>query len=271
MRNNDFYNSIAYKERQSEIVRKNWQIGIYDFLCKQEKRQCVNPNCRKWFEAQLADIKKFCSRKCAAQMNNPKRGGIEPQVKEKIINLYQKGLSMQEVADKMRWSAHKVSYWLEKCNIPRRSISNAVYLKWNPNGDPFKIKNNLNLKEERLKALGLGLFWGEGNKNNNHSVRLGNSDPRLIKSFREFLIKICGVKKNKLRYNLLLFNDANKEEAVNFWNRELGLGYSKIRSITSLKPRGKGTYKNKSMTGVLMIEFCNTKLKKEIDKMVKGL
>jgi len=90
----DFYNSVAYRERQAEITKKNWQMGIYDFLRKQEKRQCANPECGKWFEAQLADPKKFCSRKCAAQVNNPKRGGIEPQAKEKIINLYQKGLSM---------------------------------------------------------------------------------------------------------------------------------------------------------------------------------
>ena len=161
MKNSGFYNSITYKERQSEIARKNWQIGIYDFLRKQEKRQCINPNCRRWFEIKPADTKKFCSRKCAAQVNNPKRSNMSFQAKENIVNLYRRGLSMQEIADKMEWSLHKVSYWLNKCNTPRRSLSEAVYLKWNPNGDPFKVKENLTKNEILLKGLGLGLYWGK--------------------------------------------------------------------------------------------------------------
>ena len=271
MKNNGFYNSIAYKERQSEIARKNWQNGIYDFLRKQEKRQCANSECGKWFEAKPADTKKFCSRKCAARVNNPKRNDMSFQTKEKIVNLYQRGLSMQEIADKMGWSLHKVSYWLNKCNVPRRLPSEAAYVKWNPNGDPFKIENKLNKNEILLKGLGLGLYLGEGNKASDHSVRLGNSDPKLIRLFRKFLIKICGIKEEKLRYSLLLFNDANKSNAIDFWNRELDLIPNRIKSIFSLKSRGKGTYKKKSMTGVLIIEFCNTKLKKEIDKMVEML
>ena len=271
MKKIDFYNSTIYKERQSEITIRNWQKGIYDFLRKREKRQCINPECKKWFEAQLADIKKYCSPKCAAQVNNPKRGGISPLSKKEIISLYQKGFSMQEIANKVGWSLHKVSYWLDKSSISKRSPSEATYLKRNPNGDPFKIKNKLNKSEVLLKGLGLGLYWGEGNKASDHSVRLGNSDPKLIRFFREFLIKICGIKREKLRYSLLLFNDANKKDAVNFWNEQLNLVPGQIKSITSLKPRGKGTYKKKSMTGVLLIEFCNTKLKKEIDKMVETL
>ncbi len=115
----------------------------------------------------------------------------------------------------------------------------------------------------------MGLYWGEGNQASDYSVRLGNSDPKLIGLFREFLIKICGIKEQKLKYNLLLFNDASKSNAIRFWNKELNLMPNQIKSIFSLKPRGKGTYKKKSMTGVLTIEFCNTKLKKKIDKMVE--
>jgi hypothetical protein len=197
MGNNTFYNSLAYKERQSEIARENWRKGIYDFLRKQEKRQCANSNCGKWFEAQLSDVKKFCSRKCAAQINNPQRSNMSFQIKERMVGLYQRGLSMQEIADKMGWSLHKVSYWLNKCNIPRRSPSEAAYAKWNPNGDPFKIKDKLNKNKILLKGLGLGLYLGEGDKSKvNTSVRLANTDPQIIKKFKEFLVKICGLKKS---------------------------------------------------------------------------
>lgn len=247
MKNNDFYNSIAYKERQSEIARKNWQMGIYDFLRKQEKRQCVNPECGKWFEVKPADTKKFCSRKCAAQVNNPKRSDMSFQTKEKIVNLYQRGLSMQEIADKMEWSLHKVSYWLDKCNISRRSPSEATYLKRNPNGDPFKIKNKLNENEILLKGLGLGIYWGEGDKSlNNTSVRVGNTDPFLIKKFREFLRKIYRVKEEKFKYALTLFNNCNEKEAVSFWERHIGIKRDQLGKITIIPTQGKGTYKKKS-------------------------
>jgi hypothetical protein len=43
MKNDGFYSLITYKKRQSEITKKNWQMGIYDFFRKREKRQCVNP------------------------------------------------------------------------------------------------------------------------------------------------------------------------------------------------------------------------------------
>lgn len=168
-------------------------------------------------------------------------------------------------------SERKIDYWLKKYNIPKRTISEAVYIKCNPNGDPFDIKKNLTVNEQKLYGIGLGIFWGEGNKANKHTVKVGNSDPRLIGIFREFLIRICRIKEEKIQYRLLLFNDAIKKEAVKFWSDKLEILPSQIRSVTSLRPRGKGTYKNKSMTGVLTIEFSNIKLKKEIDKMIASL
>lgn len=265
-----FYNSITYKERQAEITRKNWQKGIYDFLRKQGKRQCANSKCGKWLEVTPADPKRFCSRKCAAQINNAKRSNINSQAKEEIVSLYRKGLSMQEIAEKMEWGVHKISYWLDKCNVLRRSPSEAAYAKWNPNGDPFKIKNKLNLKEILLKGLGLGLYWGEGDRSsNNTSVRIGNTDPYLLKKFKEFLVKICGVKKDKFKYSLILFNDCNEGEAIKFWEQHLKIKRNQLGKITKIPPRGKGTYKKKSQFGVFTIIVTNKKLKEQIFKMIE--
>lgn len=268
MENNIFYSSVAYKERQAEITRKNWQKGIYDFLRKREKRQCTNPQCGKWFETEPADPKKFCSRKCAAQVNNPKRSNVPINAKEKLLKLYQKGLSMQEISDKADWRYGKIVYLMKKFNIPRRSRSEAIYFKWNPNGNPFKIKNRLNKNETLLKGLGLGLYWGEGDKNSISAVRIGNTDPQLIKIFREFLTKICGVKQEKLKYTLEVFNDSNDKEAIKFWTRQLGIRKNQLGKVTIIPPQGKGTYRKKNQTGVLAVAVYNKKLKEEIMKML---
>ena len=67
-------------------------------------------------------------------------------ISEKILHklYYDQKLSMVDVAAKLRTTPSKVGYWLEKYNMPRRSQSESAYAKQNPNGDPFKIKRNLN-------------------------------------------------------------------------------------------------------------------------------
>ncbi len=191
--------------------------------------------------------------------------------KNKLEKLYSRGLSMQEIADRKKWPYHSVRYWMERHNVDRRPHDEAAYIRANPTGDPFHIKEILTVDEQKLYGLGLGIFWGEGNKSSKNAVRLGNSDPNLIKIFREFLLKICGVKREKIKYSLLLFNDANQNNAIGFWARELDIDTKQIGSVTTLAPRGKGTYKKKSMTGVLIIECNNTKLKKWIDQAIANI
>ena len=192
--------------------------------------------------------------------------------KEELKNLYEKGLSMQEISVQTGYSYKTIVYRMEKYNIPKRNRSEATYVKRNPNGDPFRIKKKLNLKETELKFLGLGLYWGEGDKSkNNTSVRLGNTDPYLIKKFREFLIKICRVKKTKIFYALILFNDANKKEAIKFWTQHLGIKRNQLGKIIQIPPQGKGTYRKKNKTGVLTIGITNKKLKEEVSEMINQI
>jgi len=178
---------------------------------------------------------------------------------------------MQEIADQFFCSASKIKYWMVEYEINRRSVSEAIYQKANPNGDPFKIKENLNPEELKLLGLGLGIFWGEGNKRSKCSVRVGNSDPKLIKKFIEFLDKICGVKKEKLKFNLQIFSDLSENKVVKFWMDELDIKRLQFYKVIITPYRSLGTYKHKSMYGVITIDFNNVKLKKIIDEMLLSL
>lgn len=117
--------------------------------------------------------------------------------------MYIEGYSMAEIAKKIGCSINKIAYWMDKYKIKRRSNSEATYVKRNPNGDPFKIKNKLNLKEQQLQGLGIGIYWGEGDKGNPHSLRVANTDPKLIRVFIRFLLEICRLEKKKL--DIVLF------------------------------------------------------------------
>ena len=182
--------------------------------------------------------------------------------KDKILYLYhKKGKSMQEIADLLGCSLHKVSYWMEKYEIKSRSRSDATYLKRNPNGDPFKFIPPKNLKEAQLFGLGLGLYWGEGTKANKNSIRLGNTDPYLIKRFMDFLIHFFSIKKDDLYFGIQIFTDINPRQAMDFWVKELKIKSSQFNKPIVTKSGSIGTYRKKSEYGVVTVMYHNKKLR----------
>ncbi len=79
-----------------------------------------------------------------------------------------------------------------------------------------------------------------------HSVRLGNTDPLMIKVFRDFLLTICGIESTKIRYGLQIFSDVDENEALHFWQEYLSIERSSIMPTISRIQSGKiGTYKIK--------------------------
>ena len=192
--------------------------------------------------------------------------------KENLVKFYikQKQSSI-EIAEFFNCSAHKVNYWIKKYNIPKRSISEALYIKCNPHGDPFTFHPPTSLKKAMLYGLGLGLYWGEGNKKNLNSVRLGNTDPKLIKKFLEFLETVYFIDKRRLRFGLQIFNDMDSRRVLLFWQKELGISSSRFYKVTVTPTRGIGTYREKTKYGVLSIYFHNKKLRDVICSEIEKL
>lgn len=168
---------------------------------------------------------------------------------------------MKEISLELGCSVHRVKYWMDKYQIERRTISDAVYLKHNPNGDPFKIKSALTREQMLLWGMGIGLFWGEGNKKDRYAVRLGNTDPKLLITFINFLTEICGVDKSKLKFSLQIFSDMDTAKELDFWIKELGVDSSQFYKITVTISGSLGTYRRKSEHGVLQVYFHNKKLR----------
>ncbi len=169
--------------------------------------------------------------------------------------------SVSEIAKLLGCSEHKINYWMEKCVIPKRSISDAMYIKNNPNGDPFFFRPPRNIADAKLFGLGLGLYWGEGTKADKNQVKIGNSNPGLIRKFMEFLDTFYGVKRDTLKFHLHVFSDIKVQEAKSFWVKSLGITQSQFYKPTVTKTGKLGTYRKKSMYGVLTLYFSNTKLR----------
>lgn len=181
---------------------------------------------------------------------------------EKLRTLYiKKRKSIAEIAKIFKCSEQGINYWFKKYNIPKRTISEAIYAKNHPDGDPFKIVFPSNQEEAKLFGIGIGLYWGEGNKANRNTVKLGNSDPKLLKIFIEFLIKFFKIDKNDLRFHLHTFTDINLDDAFNYWVGELKIKKEQFYKPTVTITGKLGNYRNKSKYGVLTVYYANTKLR----------
>ncbi len=181
--------------------------------------------------------------------------------KKQLELLYSSGKSMAEIAKVSNCSLHKVAYWMKQYDISIRSRSDAMYIKLNPNGDPFLIKSIFSKEEMFLFGLGIGVYWGEGEKASKSAIRVANTDVNVIIAFSNFLQIICGVKKEKIHYSLVCFNDSDPTIVKQYWSKMLAISDEKFGKIVLIPKQGKGTYKRKSQTGVCTLTVSNMKLK----------
>lgn len=179
--------------------------------------------------------------------------------------------SVYVISQHFSCSQNKVNYWLTKYKIKKRTISEALYIKLNPKGDPFEFSEPQDKKSAFLLGMGLGLYWGEGNKKNENTVRLGNTDPHLIRKFIEFLTRVYHVERKKFRFGLQIFSDMNPSMALSFWSRSLGFSRDHFGKVIVTPARSLGTYRTKTKHGVLTIYVSNKKLRDLINKQIEML
>ena len=120
-----------------------------------------------------------------------------------------------------------------------------------------------------MAGLGLGLYWGEGTKANKYSVRLGNSDPDLIKVFMIFLSNIYGVQKSQLKFGLQIFSNMDKDLCLKYWCQKLGVSKEQFYKIIVTPSTKKGTYNFRKIEGVVTIYFNNIRLRNKINDALK--
>lgn len=216
-----------------------------------------------WVQPTRLASSRFCSNDC----KQASTGQAIP--KAELMRLYYaEQRSMQEIADLFGCSVNKVVYRMEQYGLERRDISDAIYAKWNPDGDPFCIREPQTLEEHQLFALAIGLYMGEGSRKNRHQVSMANTNPDLLNVFIRFLVEICGVNKIDLRCGLNIFDDRDVDEAKHWWSEQVRIPLEQFYKPTVRPSRG-GTQINKSLYGTLTVTFINVKLKNFIDQWCK--
>jgi hypothetical protein len=189
-----------------------------------------------------------------------------------LIDLYiNKKKSAAQIGFILNIKERKVHLLLKKYKIQKRTISEAIYVLKNPEGDPFLFKKPKNTQEYFLFGLGLGLYWGEGLKVGKNGLRLTNSDPKMIIKFIEFLESVFSVNKANLRFSLQVFEDISIEESLGYWSNILNVEARQFYKTIVSKVRGEGSYKNKSKHGIVILYLNNIKIKKLILEMIENI
>ena len=190
---------------------------------------------------------------------------------KKICSLYcDKQYSMAMIAEKSKISIHKVRYWLEKNNIPRRNRSDAGYLTHihRFNKRPCRIKAKFTPEEEKLLIAGIMLYIAEGSKKDRRSVALANSDPKLIQLFLRFLRETCGVHEERLRIIPHFYTDQDEKKLRKWWSQITGIPLTQFCKSYIHKAK-KGTYKKKSEYGTISLRYNDKKLLNQILQWIK--
>lgn len=180
--------------------------------------------------------------------------------KDILIDLYvDKLMSIQKMAIHLNISRESIDKAFSLYEIPIRSKRDQTYMQ---HGKTFNIKTNFTVEDYILYGLGIGLYWGEGNKVDPYSVRLGNTDPSLIVAFVKFLKEICGINPNDIRYGLQLFSEADEQQSLDYWMSMLNCRRESFhKTVSRIPPQGKGTYKRKNVHGVLQVYVSNKRFK----------
>ncbi len=152
------------------------------------------------------------------------------------INLRKHGYSYSMIADKTGLSKGTLYSWLS--SIPYEPNNEVVYRIGNARAKSglVKHKNKLKTVEEARKQaikdigkvskrdllmLGIALYIGEGEKNEN--VGIINADPRIIRLAIKWLIDIYGLSINNFTLAVHLYPDSDIETCLHYWSKQTNI------------------------------------------------
>ncbi len=208
--------------------------------------------------------------------------------KEKAFKLRRSGLSYKKISRELGIPLSTLAGWFKNEAwsqlIKNRlsvevSLSNSRTLKmmaaanherWARIHEEYReaaVNEFERLKNNPLFLAGIMLYWGEGEKKQKSSmVRLGNSDPEMIKIFNLFLTKIIKIPKDRIFTWLLLYPDLVDSVQKNFWSRAIGLSTNQFKKSMYIKGRHP---KNRLSYGVCTIYVQSRALKERMLKWIE--
>lgn len=106
------------------------------------------------------------------------------------------------------------------------------------------------------------IYWCEGEKNNPTSVRLANSDPKLITTFLHCLRTRFKIKENRLHALLHLHDYHDEKKQKHFWSQITNIPLEQFNKSYN-KPH-TGNRKRKDYQGCISIRYGEAYVAKKL-------
>jgi transposase-like protein len=198
------------------------------------------------------------------------------QEKLKAFALRREGKSIKEIANTLGVTKETASKWMQEIVLTESEKENLhkEMTKGGHKGRMIGAEMNRNKKIERIKIatqeakekiieisndelfyLGLGIYWGEGSKTSSSGLAITNSDPSIIKIMIRWFIECFGVKITDLGPRIYISDiHVDREERIlDFWVNELGIPRNQFKKTIFLN-KGKKVYENREVYyGVLTL------------------
>ncbi len=179
------------------------------------------------------------------------------QKKDQAIYFRRKGFSYRLISSKIGVSKSTLSDWLKeipyKPNKETLQKIGSAKLKSAQRKNNDKIANIRKMKKLAVKdigrlskrdlfMLGLGLYWGEGNKSYNHT-RIINSDPNIIIASIRWFKEIYGLSNKNFTISLSLYSDNDIDKCLDFWSKKTNIPLEQFRKTQIDKRKNKSPNK----------------------------
>jgi len=219
---------------------------------------------------------------------------ISQELKNKAEELRKNGSSYNKISKEMGISKSMLSYWFGEKNwskgIERKNRENSIEKstkriilmndarkrKSLAKKDEIEYEATIEFekyKDNSLFVAGLMLYSGEGDKSTKTGkIRIGNIDEYVLIIFIKFLTVFCGVKKDKIKFWMLGYNDQNIAESEEWWAKSTGIERKDFYKTQIIQ----GKHKTKRLlygVGNIIMTSIELKIKilKWIDLMSKEL
>lgn len=210
--------------------------------------------------------------------------------KQKALILRKSGKSYNQIAEELSLSKSTISEWLKneawsnkiKTSLSKKviQISRERILKLNA-GRRDKLLQSYacarieaqdefrKLRRNPLFLIGVSIYWGEGYKGEkNGAIKVGNTDPKMLLVFVDFLQKICKVPKSRIKAWMLLYPDNSIEESLNFWSKQINIEKQNFYKSTVIEGRHKS---RRLPHGVCTVGITNKYIKTKLLEWIKFL
>ncbi len=184
--------------------------------------------------------------------------------KAKAEKLRRSGVSMGEIAERLKVSKSTVSYWVRDVELSeaqkkllnershsRETIEKRRQSRLSRHDKERQVIYNeayteaKRLIKQPLWCVAVSLYWGEGGKTQ-RIARIANSDSAVLALMMEFFTNYCQIPMNKIRGHVHAFSGSKSATLVDYWSQQTGIPKEQFYK-TYLKNSSASKHKRKTL------------------------